>query len=331
LSRPVVAITRRVFPEGLAVLDGRAEVRTNDADVAMDAAALAKHAAGAQVLLTTADTPVTEALLAQLPDLKLIANIAVGYNNIDVAAATKRGIVVTNTPDVLTEATADMAWALLMAAGRRVSESEQWLRDGKWTAWAFDLWLGADYHGTRLGIIGMGRIGRAIARRAHGFGMEVVYHNRRPLPIGEHGAKWVTREELLRTCDHVVLVVPYSAESHHLIGAPELAAMKPTAVLVNIGRGGVVDDAALAAALASGKLAAAGLDVFEGEPKVHPDLLAQPRAVLTPHIGSATPRTRRAMLGLAVYNVVDWLDGKAPRCTVNADALPLEASMPQRG
>ena len=144
MSRPVVAVTRRVFPEGLAVLDGRADVRTNDADVAMDAAALAKHAAGAQVLLTTADTPVTEALLEQLPELKLIANIAVGYNNIDVAAATKRGIVVTNTPDVLTEATADMAWALLMAAGRRVSESEQWLRDGKWTAWAFDLWLGAE-------------------------------------------------------------------------------------------------------------------------------------------------------------------------------------------
>ncbi len=331
MSRPVVAVTRRVFAEGLAPLAGRAEVRTNDADVLFDADGLAQHAADAQVLLTTADTRVDDALLARLPALKLIANIAVGYNNIDVDAAARRGILVSNTPDVLTESTADMAWALLMAAGRRVGESERWLRDGKWDSWAFDMWLGADYHGTTIGIIGMGRIGRAIARRAHGFGMNVIYHNRQPLPVGEHGARWVTREELLQTSDHVVLVVPYSAESHHLIGAPELALMKPTAVLVNIGRGGVVDDAALAAALESGKLAAAGLDVFEGEPVVNPALLAQPRAVLTPHIGSATHRTRGAMLALAVSNAVDWLDGKPPRSQVGGPVAAADGNVPLRG
>jgi gluconate 2-dehydrogenase len=199
-----------------------------------------------------------------------VCSLAVGYNNIDVPACTARGVAVSNAPGVLTETTADFGFALVMAAARRISESEAFLRRGEWTKWSVDLFAGSDVHGATLGILGMGRIGQAIARRgAHGFAMKVIYHNRSPLPAAEAeslGARYVSREALLREADHLVIVVPYSAESHHLVGAAELALMKPTATLVNIARGGVVDDVALAAALREGRIAAAGLDVFEGEP-----------------------------------------------------------------
>lgn len=323
MSRPVVAFTRQYFPDTAEPLADRADLRLSPADEALDAAGIVRHVAGCGAAVATTGCPFNASVIDQLPELRLIANVGVGYNNIDVAAATRRGIMVTNTPDVLTESTADMAWALLLAAGRRIGDSERWLRDGQWNRWAIDLWLGADLHGTTLGIVGMGRIGRAIARRARGFGMNVIYHNRRALPAGEdEGARWVDKAELLSTADHVILVVPYSAETHHIIGAAELAAMKRSAVLVNIGRGGLVDDVALAQALKSGQIASAGLDVFENEPRIHPDLLAAPNAVLTPHIGSATFRTRRAMCDLAVANVTDWLDGKPPRTLVNKDVLP---------
>jgi gluconate 2-dehydrogenase len=246
----------------------------------------------------------------------MVANMAVGYNNIDVEAATKLGIAVSNTPGVLSDTTADLGFALLMATARRLAESEHFLRAGQWTKWSYDMFSGSDIHGSTLGIIGMGRIGQGIAKRgAHGFGMKVIYHNRSRLDATAEAAckaSYVSKEELLKTADHVVLVVPYSPSSHHTIGAPEIALMKPTATLVNIARGGIVDDAALAVALREKRIAAAGLDVFEGEPKVHPDLLTVPNVVLTPHIASATVPTRRAMADLATDNLIGFLtQGKA--------------------
>ena len=228
-----------------------------------------------------------------------------------LGAMTAAGVLGTNAPDVLTETTADFGFALLMATARRVTESEHFLRAGNWTRWSYDMFSGAEVHASTLGILGMGRIGQAIARRgALGFGMQVVYHNRSPLSAAlEHEckARYVSKKELLQTADHLMLVVPYSAASHHAIGAAELALMKPTATLINIARGGVVDDAALAQALKNRVIAAAGLDVFEGEPSVHPALLQVPNVVLTPHIASATEGTRRAMAQMAVDNLVGYL------------------------
>ena len=242
--------------------------------------------------------------------------MAVGYNNFDVPAMTAAGVLATNAPDVLTETTADFGFALLMATARRISESEHFLRAGLWTTWRYDMFASSEVHGTTLGIIGMGRIGQAIARRgALGFGMTVIYHNRSRLDAATESAckaRYVSKETLLKTADHVMLVVPYSAASHHTIGAAELALMKPTATLINIARGGIVDDAALAQALREKRIAAAGLDVFEGEPKVHPDLLTVPNVVLTPHIASATLGTRLAMANLAADNLIGYLlHGKA--------------------
>jgi len=248
--------------------------------------------------------------------------MAVGFNNFDLPALDAAGVWATNTPDVLTETTADFGFALLMATARRVTEAEHYLRAGHWKKWHYAQFAGAEVHGSRLGIIGMGRIGQGIARRAaHGFGMDVLYHNRSRLaPELEAacGARYATKEELLQSADHVVLVLPYTAESHHCIGAPELALMKPTATLVNIARGGIVDDAALAAALREGRIAAAGLDVFEGEPQVHPGLLAARNVVLTPHIASATVPTRRAMARLAADNLIAFFAGRGPLTPVNA-------------
>jgi gluconate 2-dehydrogenase len=259
------------------------------------------------------------------PQLRIVANMAVGFNNFDVPAMTAAGVQGSNTPDVLTETTADFGFALLMATARRVTESEHYLRAGLWTKWSYDMFAGAEVHGSTLGVMGMGRIGQAIARRAaHGFGMQVIYHNRSRLSAeleAQCKARYVTKQELLQSADHVMLVVPYSAESHHTIGAAELALMKPTATLINIARGGIVDDAALAVALRDKRIAAAGLDVFEGEPAVHPDLLTVPNVVLTPHIASASISTRLAMANLAADNLISFFKtGKAltPVNTVTA-------------
>jgi gluconate 2-dehydrogenase len=267
--------------------------------------------------MVVAGTPrVDSALLQVCPDLRAVCSMAVGFNNIDVPACTVRGVVVSNAPDVLTETTADFGFALMMATARRIGESEHFLRAGQWKQWRYDLFAGADVHGATLGVLGMGRIGQAIARRgALGFGMPVIYHNRSRLDEGIEtglGARWVDKPTLLRESDHLVLVVPYSAASHHAIGAAELALMKPTATLTNIARGGVVDDAALALALRDRRIAAAGLDVFEGEPAVHPDLLTVPNVVLTPHIASASLPTRRAMAELAADNLIAAL-GHGPQ------------------
>ena len=316
VNKPSILLARAIFPEVLVQLREVFDVDYNDADDIFTPAELSRRLQGKVGALTTGSERIDAALLQANPQLKIVANMAVGFNNFDVSAMTAAGVQATNTPDVLTETTADFGFALLMATARRVTESEHYLRAGHWTKWRYDMFAGAEVHGSTIGIIGMGRIGQGIARRAaHGFGMNVIYHNRSRLSAeleAECKARYVSKQELLQTADHVMLVVPYSAESHHTIGAAELAQMKPTATLVNIARGGIVDDAALAKALAARQIAAAGIDVFEGEPSVHPDLLTVPNVVLTPHIASATVKTRMAMAQLAADNLVAYLtQGKA--------------------
>lgn len=315
-AKPRILISRAIFPQVVNKLASHFDVESNQADELWSPQDIARRLQGKQGALTTGSERVDAALLAQCPGLKICANMAVGYNNFDLPAMTAAGVLATNAPGVLTETTADMGFALMMATARRITEGEHYLRAGKWDRWAYDMLIGQDVHGATLGIIGMGRIGQAIARRgALGFGMKVLYHNRSRLPEADEaavGAQYVSKEDLLRRADHVVLVVPYSAESHHTIGAAELALMKPSATLTNIARGGIVDDHALAHALQTGQIAAAGLDVFEGEPKVIPELLACTNVVLTPHIASATVPTRLAMANLAADNLIDFLlHGKA--------------------
>ncbi len=325
IVKPRVLVTRAVFPEIIARLEAHFDVQANQADEIWSPQDLIARLQDKQGVLTTGSERVDAALVAACPGLRICANMAVGYNNFDLAAMTGAGILGTNAPDVLTETTADFGFALLMATARRMTESEHFLRAGQWKRWRYDMFAGAEVHGSTMGIIGMGRIGQGIARRgALGFGMQVIYHNRSRLDAAteaECRAQYVSKEELLRSADHVVLVVPYSAASHHTIGAAELAQMKPTATLINIARGGIVDDAALAAALRDRRIAAAGLDVFEGEPQVHPDLLTVPNVVLTPHIASATEGTRRAMATLAADNLIGFLvQGKA-LTALNPEAL----------
>ncbi|BEP34883.1 D-glycerate dehydrogenase [Variovorax sp. V59] len=316
MSKPKILVARAIFPETIERLSQHFEVESNQADESWSKEQLIAKLQGKQGAFTTGSERIDAALLDACPDLKICANMAVGYNNFDVDAMAAHGVLGTNAPDVLTETTADFGFALLMATARRITESEHFLRAGKWQKWSYDMFAGSDIHGSTLGIIGMGRIGQGIARRgAHGFGMKVVYHNRSRLDAAleaECKASYLGKEELLKTADHVVLVVPYSPASHHTIGAAEIALMKSTATLVNIARGGIVDDAALAVALREKRIAAAGLDVFEGEPKVHPDLLTVPNVVLTPHIASATVPTRRAMADLAADNLIAWFGGKGP-------------------
>lgn len=308
MSKPAVLVCRAVFPDIVDRLREHFEVETNEADVVWSRAELIQHLQGKAGVFITGTQPIDGALLDACPDLRAVCSMAVGYNNVDVPACTARGVLVSNAPDVLTETTADFGFALMMATARRIAESEHFLRSGAWTKWSVDAFAGTDVHGATLGVLGMGRIGQAIARRgALGFGMQVIYHNRSRLDAAieaELGARWVDKATVLRESDHLVIVVPYSAASHHLVGAAELALMKPTATLTNIARGGIVDDAALAQALRDRRIAAAGLDVFEGEPSVHPDLLTVPNVVLTPHIASASLPTRRAMANLAVDNLI---------------------------
>ncbi len=316
MSKPKILVARAIFPETIARLEQHFDVEVNQADQSWSRAQLIAKLQGKQGVFTTGSERIDAELLGACPDLRICANMAVGFNNFDVDAMAARGVVGTNAPDVLTETTADFGFALLMATARRLCESEHFVRRGEWTRWRYDMFSGAEVHGSTLGILGMGRIGQGIARRgAHGFGMQVIYHNRSRLaPELEAGckARYVSKDELLKTADHLVLVLPYGPTSHHTIGAAELALMKPTATLVNIARGGIVDDAALAVALRERRIAAAGLDVFEGEPQVHPDLLTVPNVVLTPHIASATAATRRAMADLAVDNLIAFFEGKGP-------------------
>lgn len=324
-AKPKVLVARAIFPEALAILEESYEVLSNQSDKVMTPEELKKALSEVEGALVTGSERIDASALSDAKNLKVVANISVGYNNFDVPAITAAGVMASNTPDVLTDTTADFGFALLMATARRITESEHWVRAGKWGQWSIVTNpLGMDLHHSTLGIIGMGRIGQGIAKRALGFGMKVIYHNRKPLSEADEkacGATYVSKEELLRTADHVVLVLPYTAQNHHTIGAAEIAMMKPSATLVNIARGGIVDDAALAQALQSGKIFAAGLDVFEGEPQVHPELLKCSNIVLAPHIASATEKTRRAMVDLAVQNLRAALDGKKPPSLINTEVL----------
>lgn len=326
MGKPHILMARAVFPEVVEKLSQVAQVHVNEDDAVWSPAELTARLQGKQGVFTTGGDRIDEAVLKACPELRICANMAVGYNNFDIPAMTAAGVVATNAPDVLTETTADLGFALLMATARRLSESEHYLRAGRWTKWSFDMFAGSDIHGSTLGILGMGRIGQAIARRgALGFGMQVIYHNRSRLsPELEQQcqARYVSKSELLAHADHLVLVLPYSRESHHAIGSAELSQMKPTATLVNIARGGIVDDAALAQALKQRTIAAAGLDVFEEEPKVHPGLLEVPNVVLTPHIGSASIPTRKAMAHLAADNLVAFFTGKPLLTALNPDPRP---------
>ncbi|MBI3917672.1 MAG: D-glycerate dehydrogenase [Betaproteobacteria bacterium] len=321
--KPKILVTREVFDETLEYLAPHCEVESNQDDAALTPEALRRRLGDKRGVMCCLTDRIDAALLAEAPQLKVVANIAVGYNNIDVAACTARGVMATNTPGVLDDSTADLAWALMLAAARRLTEVESYVRGGEWTGWRLKQWLGVDVHHATLGIVGMGRIGQVIARRAAGFDMRVVYHNRNRLaPDIEQrlNAAYVTMNELLRQSDFVVLQVPYSPETHHLIGAAELKRMKPTAILVNSTRGGVVDDAALVDALKGGTIRAAGLDVFENEPRLHPGFLGLRNVVLAPHVGSSTEATRRAMAMTAAKNLVAALAGAVPPNLLNPQA-----------
>jgi gluconate 2-dehydrogenase len=317
-----VLVARAVFADIIDPLRAVAEVETTPDDAISPPAVLRQRLADKHGAFITGSERIDAALLDACPQLRVVSTMTVGVDHIDLAACAARGIVVTHAPDVLTETTADFGFALLLAAARQIGDAERFLRAGQWSKWSVDLFAGADVHGSALGIVGMGRIGQAIARRAAlGFGMRVLYHNRRRLPPqieAECRAAYRDLPGLLRDSDHVLLALPYSPQAHHLIGAQQIALMRPGATLVNIARGGVVDEAALAAALHRGHLGAAGLDVFEGEPQVHPVLLAAPRCVLTPHIASSSIPTRRAMAQLAVDNLMAVLQGRPPLTPVTA-------------
>jgi lactate dehydrogenase-like 2-hydroxyacid dehydrogenase len=275
---------------------------------------------GKQAILAQLTNKFTAEVMDSLDGLKIIANVAVGFDNIDVPAATRKGILVSNTPDVLTDTTADFAFALLLAAARRVVEGHQYLHAGLWRKWAIDLLVGQDVHHRTLGIFGMGRIGQAVARRARGFSMRVLYHDpvRAPEALErELQLELVSKDQLLRESDFVSLHVPLSDSTRKLMGEPELKLMKKTAILVNTSRGPVADEAAVARALEEGWIAGAGLDVFEKEPTVHPALLKLTNVVLAPHIASASVDTRREMSMLAARNAVEALEGRRPPTLLN--------------
>jgi glyoxylate reductase len=315
----VVAVSRQLPSPGVRPLqDAGLEVQYRDVDAPCPAEELRTLVADADGLLCLLTERVDGQLLAAAPGLRAVANMAVGYDNIDIAAATAAGVQVTNTPDVLTEATADLTWTLLLAAARRLGEGERMVRAGRWEGWRPGELLGMGLGGKTLGVMGMGKIGAAVARRAAGFGMQVCYHNRRPSPVAvELGALYVDRDRLLREADVVVLNAPLTPETRHLIDAAALAMMKPTAILVNTARGPLIDEAALVEALRTGQIAAAALDVYEAEPVVHAGLLALENVVLAPHLGSATVEARGAMVQLACDNLIAVLGGAAPLTPVN--------------
>jgi glyoxylate reductase len=292
----------------------------NPGDVPLAKNELVRRLQGKDGLICHIVSTIDDDVLGAAPTLKVVANVAVGYNNIDVAAARRRGIVVTNTPDVLTETTADFAWALLMAAARRVVEADRYARAGEWKAWKWDLLWGLDVHGKTLSILGFGRIGRAIARRAGGFGMRILYHDAfRADPGVERDLRvtYVDPDTALREADFVTLHTPLMTETKHLVNEAALRTMKKTAILVNAARGPIVDEGALVRALTEGWIAGAGLDVFEEEPKIHPGLPALRNVVLAPHIASASHDTRLAMASLAVRNCLAVLEGKPPLTPVS--------------
>ena len=313
-----VAVTRRIPKAGLDLLREKYEVLLHDSDDAPDRGEIERLMADADGAVTLLSDKIDGALLDACPRLKVVANHAVGFENVDVEAATQRGIWVANTPDVLTDATADLTMALILAVARRIVEADRFMRGGRYGGWGPRMLRGHDLNGRTLGIVGFGRIGRAVARRAAAFGMEIVYYDPAAAPgEADFEARSVGLDELIAQSDVVSLHCPYKPELHHLFGAEQFAAMKSSALFVNTARGGLMDEAALVAALQAGEIAGAGLDVYEREPAFEPGLAAMDNVVMLPHIGSATYGTRDAMAELAARNVIEVLDGRKPVTPVN--------------
>ncbi len=324
MPKPKVLITKRIYPEPIELLRPHCEVDYVNSDDGLPTDELVERARGCTAVVSQLTDRLRADVIERLEGVRVIANVAVGYDNIDVPAATARSILVTNTPDVLTETTADFAFALLMASARRVVEAHAFVHSGQWSRWLIDLLVGQDIHHRTLGVFGMGRIGQAFARRARGFAMKVLYADSvalAPEVESELAARRVSKEELLRQSDFVSLHVPLTPETKHFIGAAELALMKPTAILLNTARGPVVDEAALVEALREKRIAGAGLDVFEEEPKVHPGLLELSNVTLAPHIASASVATRRRMSEMAVENALAVVQGQRPPNLLNPEAL----------
>ena len=322
--KPPVLVTKRIYPQAIEFLRAHAEVEYVETDDGLPAEELARRIRGKRAVVSQVTDRFSPEVIETLDGLQVISNVAVGFDNVDVPAATRKGILVTNTPGVLTDTTADLAFALILASARRLVEGHHFVHSGEWTKWRIDLLVGQDVHHRTLGIFGMGRIGQAVARRAAGFSMRVIYYDlRRASEELEQqlGLQYASPEEVLREADFVSLHVPLSAETRHLIGAAQLAMMKPTAILVNSSRGPVVDEAALAEALEKRQIAGAGLDVYEREPLVHPTLLKLENVVLTPHVGSGTVATRLKMCMMAAENAVAAVEGRRPPNLLNPEAL----------
>jgi len=309
-----VLVTRGLPGRAVDRIAESCELTVNPHDRNLTSVELVRMASGCAGILTMLTDSLDRSTIEALPGLRVVSNYAVGYNNIDLAAAAQRGIVVTNTPGVLTEATADVAWALILAVGRRIVEADRFTREGRFSGWAPEMFLGLDVHGRTLGVIGLGRIGRAVARRAAGFDMEVLYYDRtRKLEAEEKtGAQYAGLDELLARSDYVSIHVPLLPETYHLIDSRRIGMMKPAAFLINTARGPVVDENALVDALKAGRIAGAGLDVYEEEPKLHPGLTGLANTVLLPHIGSASTATRIRMAEMAVENLLAALGGDRP-------------------
>lgn len=324
MSKPKVYVTREIPQKGLDLLARECEVVVNPEDRALSREEIMEQMEGAQGLISLLSDPIDGEVIKSNPDLKIISNYAVGYNNIDVKTATERGIMVTNTPGILTETTADLTFALLMAVARRIVESDKFTRAGKFKGWAPKLMLGTDIYGKTIGIIGFGRIGQAVARRARGFGMKILYYKRNPLSSEEEtklAAKYCEFEDLVKEADYITINAPLNDSTYHLFNKDVFKMMKDSAILVNAGRGPIVDESALVDALKSGEIAGAGLDVYEEEPEVHPGLIDLDNVVLTPHTGTGSVETRDKMAVMAVENLLAGLKGERPEHIVNPEVL----------
>lgn len=319
-KKPSLFVTRMLADAAMARLAEYFEMTVNPEDRVLSRQELLQGAHGKDALLCLLTDTLDADFIAANPKLKAISNYAVGYNNIDVRAATAKKIPVCYTPGVLTETTADLVWALILSVARRVVEADIFTRKGLFCGWGPGLFLGCDVYGKTLGIVGMGRIGKAVARRAVGFGMKVLYHNRSPL--AEEELEWKPFDDLLQECDILSLHVPSSKETHHLLGKREFSLMKPSAILINTARGSIVDEKALVHALQEGTILGAGLDVYEHEPAIEPELLSLPNTVVLPHIGSASVETRTRMALMAADNLLAIFQGRTPTATVNPEVLP---------
>jgi lactate dehydrogenase-like 2-hydroxyacid dehydrogenase len=324
MTKPKVLITQKIFDEAVVLVKEHFEVDYNASEVPLSSSLLVKRLQGKSGAITLLTDSIDEALLSQCPDLKIVSNVAVGYNNIDVDACTRHGVMVTNTPGVLDETTADFTWTLIMAAARRLVESDVFLRSSRWKGWGLMQFLGHDVHHKTLGICGLGRIGQGVARRARGFEMKILYTDAvRAAPSIEEslGVQFVEKKVLLAQSDFVTLHVPLTPQTTHYISTEELELMKPTSLLINASRGPVVDEKALVKALQSGKIAGAGLDVYEKEPQVEPALMQMTNVVLAPHIASASGETRLRMATMAAENMIAGLMGRRPPNLVNKKSL----------